>query len=77
MLGARKSKNFNMSQSYNFKFDWKAVLPPLDFHPRKVLEGKFLFFAVVQHWRNTGFFKINWLNLLKFLESSWASETKT
>ena len=34
MLVARKVENFNVSPSYNLKFDWKAALPLADIHPR-------------------------------------------
>ena len=44
MVVARKRKNFNVSPTKNLKFDWKAALPVVDFHPRMLfLMEKFFF----------------------------------
>ena len=34
LLIARKPKKNNASLTFNLKFDWKATLPVVDFHPR-------------------------------------------
>ena len=45
MLVALKSKRFNVSPASNLKFDWKAALPVVDFHPRMLFSTeKFLFY---------------------------------
>ena len=60
MLVVGKSKTFNVSLALNLKFDWKAALRVVDFHPRMI---PFLWLA------NTGvkppIFKINRLKLQK------------
>ena len=34
MLVARKPKTFDVSPTWNLKFDWKAALPVIEFHSR-------------------------------------------
>ena len=75
MLVAPKSKKFNVSPTWDLKFDWKAALPVVDFHPRMLfLMEKFSWLA------NTGvkppFFEISRLKLQKLLKSCWPSETE-
>ena len=44
MLVALKSKTFNVSLTQNLRFDWKAPLPAVDFHPKMLLSiEKFIF----------------------------------
>ena len=66
-----------MSSTLNLKYDWKATLPVVDFHPRMLFSiKKTPFFVVDQHWCKATFFKISRLKLQNLLMSCWPSKTE-
>ena len=76
MLIARKSQKIRVSPTLNLKFDWKANLLVVDFHPRMLFSiEKFLFLWFANTGVKPPFFKIGRLKLQKLLKSCWPNET--
>ena len=60
------------------KFDWKAALPVVEFHPKILFSiKKSIFFVVGQHWCKATFFKISRVKLQKLLKPCWPSKTES
>ena len=52
----------------NLKFDWKAALPVVDFHPRMLFSMKNFFLVVGQHWCKATFFRNYTAQITKFIK---------
>ena len=78
MLIAHKSQKIRVSPILNLKFDWKADLLVVDFHPRMLFSiEKFLFLWFANTGVKPTFFKIGPLKLQKLLNSCRPNETKS
>ena len=65
------SKIFRVSPHVNFKFDWKATLPVVDFRLRHSFLLKISFIVIAQHWCQVTIFQNNLAKTFSTVLGMW------